>query len=73
MLCGIDDPLKPGDECVGGLIRGFLDDFVELVIPILQERGLFRHEYEGSTLREHLGLPRPQSRYKDPAYVSAAS
>ena len=52
---------------------GFLDDFVELVIPILQERGLFRHEYEGSTLREHLGLPRPQSRYKDPAYVSAAS
>jgi len=42
---------------------GFLNDFVELVIPILQERGLFRREYEGSTLRENLGLPRPVSRY----------
>ena len=52
---------------------GFLNDFVEMVIPILQERGLFRREYEGSTLREHLGLARPQSRYKDPAYMSAAS
>ena len=29
------------------------------VVPILQERGLFRTEYEGATLREHYGLPRP--------------
>ena len=36
-----------------------LDDFVDLVIPVLQERGLFRKEYEGNTLREHLGLERP--------------
>ena len=35
------------------------DDFVDLVVPILQERGLFRADYEGSTLRDHLGLPRP--------------
>jgi len=35
------------------------DDFVGLVVPILQERGLFRADYEGSTLRDHLGLPRP--------------
>ena len=36
-----------------------LDDFVELVIPELQRRGLFRTAYRGSTLRDHLDLPRP--------------
>lgn len=36
-----------------------LTDFVELVVPILQERGLFRTAYPGSTLRETLGLARP--------------
>jgi alkanesulfonate monooxygenase len=40
-----------------------LDDFVDLVVPELQARGLFRTEYEGATLRENLGLPRPASRY----------
>jgi FMN-dependent oxidoreductase (nitrilotriacetate monooxygenase family) len=40
-----------------------LDDFVDLVIPELQQRGLFRKEYEGSTLRDHLGLPRPANRF----------
>ena len=35
------------------------EDFVSLVIPELQRRGLFRTEYEGRTLRENLGLPRP--------------
>lgn len=44
-------------------IPGALDDFCELVIPELQRRGLFRTEYEGNTLRENLGLPRPESRY----------
>jgi alkanesulfonate monooxygenase SsuD/methylene tetrahydromethanopterin reductase-like flavin-dependent oxidoreductase (luciferase family) len=38
--------------------QGF-DDFVDLVVPILQDRGLFRRDYAGSTLRDHLGLPRP--------------
>ena len=41
------------------MLPGSLDDFVELVIPELQRRGLFRTEYEGRTLRENLGLPRP--------------
>src|SRR5690606_39006255 len=36
-----------------------LDDFVNLVVPELQRRGLFRTEYEGATLRENLGLSRP--------------
>jgi FMN-dependent oxidoreductase (nitrilotriacetate monooxygenase family) len=40
-----------------------LQDFVEGVVPILRRRGIFRRQYEGRTLREHLGLPRPESRY----------
>lgn len=40
-----------------------LDDFVDKVIPVLQARGVFRTEYEGSTLRENLGLPRPENRF----------
>jgi alkanesulfonate monooxygenase SsuD/methylene tetrahydromethanopterin reductase-like flavin-dependent oxidoreductase (luciferase family) len=40
-----------------------LDDFVDKVVPELQRRGLFRREYEGTTLREHLGLPRPGNRF----------
>jgi FMN-dependent oxidoreductase (nitrilotriacetate monooxygenase family) len=42
-----------------------VDDFVELVVPILQQRGLFRRQYMGSTLREHLGLPRPPNQFVD--------
>lgn len=41
-----------------------LNDFVDLVIPELQRRGLFRKEYEGQTLRENLGLTRPSHTYK---------
>ena len=48
------------------------EDFVSLVIPELQRRGLFRHEYEGRTLREHLGLPAAVSRYaRGPALTAA--
>lgn len=42
-------PVLPGD----------LNEFVDHVVPILQARGLFRTEYTGNTLREHLGLERP--------------
>jgi FMN-dependent oxidoreductase (nitrilotriacetate monooxygenase family) len=42
-----------------------LDDFVDKVVPELQRRGLFRREYEGKTLRENLGLPRPPNRFFD--------
>lgn len=44
-------------------LPGGLDDFVDLVVPELQRRGLFRQDYAGSTLREHLGLPRPDNRF----------
>ena len=40
-----------------------LEDFVDKVVPELQRRGLFRKEYEGVTLRENLGLPRPENRF----------
>jgi len=41
-----------------------LEDFVHLVIPELQNRGLFRKEYSGSTLRENLGLKRPENLFR---------
>jgi FMN-dependent oxidoreductase (nitrilotriacetate monooxygenase family) len=57
------------DWFVAGAVDGFnlmpdvnpvgIEDFVEQVLPILQRRGLFRTEYAGTTLREHLGLSRP--------------
>ena len=40
-----------------------LEDFTGKVVPELQARGLFRTEYEGETLRDHLGLPRPDNRF----------
>jgi len=40
-----------------------LDDFVDLVVPELQRRGIFRKMYEGRTLRDHLGLARPANRF----------
>jgi alkanesulfonate monooxygenase len=43
-----------------------LDDFVDKVVPELQRRGLFRTEYEGVTLRENLGLPRPENQFFKP-------
>ncbi|MDR3512112.1 MAG: LLM class flavin-dependent oxidoreductase [Caulobacteraceae bacterium] len=51
-----------------------LDDFVDKVVPELQRRGLFRREYEGATLRENLGLPRPENRFfKAPVRSSVPS
>jgi FMN-dependent oxidoreductase (nitrilotriacetate monooxygenase family) len=50
-----------------------LNDLVDLLIPELQRRGLFRKEYEGKTLRENLGLAKPVNRWtKRAAAVSAA-
>ncbi len=40
-----------------------LEDFVEYVVPLLQEKGIYRDNYEGATLRENLGLPVPINRY----------
>jgi alkanesulfonate monooxygenase len=40
-----------------------LDDFADKVVPELQRRGIFRKDYTGPTLRDHLGLPRPANRF----------
>ncbi|MBV9014617.1 MAG: LLM class flavin-dependent oxidoreductase, partial [Alphaproteobacteria bacterium] len=57
-----------GEACDGFNIMfpwvpGGLDDFVDRLVPELQRRGLFRRDYEGRTLRENLGLPRPDNRF----------
>lgn len=44
-------------------IPGGVEDFVRWVVPELQKRGIFRKEYAGTTLREHLGLPRPGNKF----------
>ena len=50
---------------------GAYDDVVRLLVPELQRRGLFRTEYEGRTLRENLGLPRPENRFFAPMAKAA--
>ncbi|MGO4406162.1 LLM class flavin-dependent oxidoreductase [Bosea sp. RAF48] len=56
-------------QAADGFILGFpvigqgLDDFVELVIPVLEARGVYDRNLPGATLRDHLGLPRRESRY----------
>jgi alkanesulfonate monooxygenase len=53
--------------------NGGLVDFVDMVVPELQRRGIYRTAYEGSTLRDNLGLPRPVSRYAAPAMKRAST
>ncbi len=48
-----------GFVLAGTHVPGSYEDFVRLVVPELQRRGLFRTEYEGPTLRENLGIPLP--------------
>ncbi len=76
-LTMVGTPAEIADEMQGwlegGACDGFtvmfpyvpagLDDFVDLVVPELQRRSIFRREYEGRTLRENLGLPRPANRF----------
>jgi N-acetyl-S-(2-succino)cysteine monooxygenase len=44
-------------------VPGALNDFVDFIVPELQRRGLFRTDYEGTTLRENLGVPRPENMF----------
>ena len=48
-----------------------LQAFIDHVLPILQRAGLFREEYEGTTLREHYGLPVPPNQFHVPAAAGA--
>ncbi|GGV22676.1 nitrilotriacetate monooxygenase component A [Streptomyces longisporoflavus] len=50
---------------------GGLDAFADTVVPLLQERGVFRTEYEGTTLRDHLGLAHPDAGTTDAGMTGA--
>jgi FMN-dependent oxidoreductase (nitrilotriacetate monooxygenase family) len=56
----IQDDAADGYILVPHLTPHGLDDFVDTVVPLLQERGVFRTDYDGPTLRDHLGLARPE-------------
>jgi hypothetical protein len=65
---------------VGGACDGFnfrvtnpadFAPFIDRVVPLLQQRGLFRTEYAGETLRDHLGLPFPENRHTADSAVQA--
>ena len=43
------------------MFPGMFEEFCRSVVPELQRRGVFRKEYEGNTLRDHLGLSRPEN------------
>lgn len=55
-----------GFNVMGAALPSGLEAFVEQVLPELRARGLFRDDYEGSTLRDHYGLPRPENRFDVP-------
>ena len=57
------DGAADGFNVMPAWLPGSLRDFVDLVIPELQHRGLFRTEYEATTLRGNLGLPKPVNRH----------
>jgi FMN-dependent oxidoreductase (nitrilotriacetate monooxygenase family) len=58
-----EDGAADGFNVMPPLYPQLLDAFTAKVVPLLQERGIFREEYAGSTLRDHFGLPRPESLY----------
>lgn len=55
----VDSGAADGFNVMPPVLPGMLEVFASEVVPILQRRGRFRREYEGATLREHYGLPRP--------------
>jgi alkanesulfonate monooxygenase SsuD/methylene tetrahydromethanopterin reductase-like flavin-dependent oxidoreductase (luciferase family) len=66
-VAGQIDDLVQSDASDGFILvphitPGGLDPFVDAVVPLLQERGVYRTEYPGTTLRENLGLPALGSR-----------
>jgi alkanesulfonate monooxygenase len=60
-----------GFNYVPAALPGGINDFVDLVVPELQRRSLFRTEYEGATLRQNLGLPIPANRHTVAKPISA--
>ncbi|ORY60737.1 alkanesulfonate monooxygenase [Pseudomassariella vexata] len=63
MTTWLDQGAADGFTVVFPFLPQGLHDVTERLVPELQRRGLFRQEYEGATLREHLGLPRPKNKF----------
>ncbi len=61
----LEEDASDGFTVVFPFLPEGLDDVAERLVPELQRRGIFRTDYEGGTLREHLGLPRPSNRFFD--------
>ena len=57
-----DEGAADGFNIMPPVLPSGLSAFVDHVVPILQQRGLFRTEYDGRTLRDNYGLPRPANR-----------
>jgi FMN-dependent oxidoreductase (nitrilotriacetate monooxygenase family) len=60
----VDAAAADGFNIIPTHLPGGIEDFVEMVVPELQRRGLFRTGYEGRTMRENIGLRLPRSRYE---------
>lgn len=63
MEAWLDADASDGFNVMFHTVPAGLDDFVNQVVPELQRRGIFRTAYEGTTLRDHLGLERPANRF----------
>ncbi|MFL6059944.1 MAG: LLM class flavin-dependent oxidoreductase [Marmoricola sp.] len=72
LLTWFEQGAADGFNVMGAALPSGLEAFVEHVLPTLRDRGLFREDYEGTTLREHYGLARPENRF-DVAARSARS
>jgi len=67
------DGAADGFNIMPPLLPSMFDAFSAEVVPLLQQRGLFRAAYEGATLREHYGLPWPKSKFAPaPSKVKAS-
>ena len=69
-----NDGAADGFNVMPPLLPSGLEEFVEHVVPLLRQRGLFRSEYTGTTLREHYGLERPINQFtarKSPALTAS--
>jgi len=58
------DGAADGFNLMPPVLPWMLAVFIAEVVPLLRRRGLFRSEYEGVTLRDHYGLPRPDLRFQ---------
>ena len=63
MMAWFDEGAADGFNLMPPVLPWMLDVFIAEVIPLLQRRGVFREAYEGTTLRDHFGLPRPDCQF----------